>query len=333
MTDFADSLFLVVQIFFVDLLLGGDNAIVIAMACGRLTPDDTRRAITLGAVGAIALRLVMLVFANALLGVPLIKLIGAWTLIVIAFNVRAQNVGEAMGRGPQDFLSAAVVIMVADAAMSLDNVVALAAIADGNFWLMAIGVLISIPILVYGALILTRIIRSAPEVFTIGAAFLGWIAGSMATSDPLVAGWIGANAPALAVFAPALGALFVLAAGRGKAEPRLAVPVVRALSRPPTPPAPALTPALARVVAEPIALEVPAAAARPKATVAPARAPLAAAASRVDDEPSPGFAEREGAGAPRAGWNDERLVIAGFVLLAALAGAIIFVASLFDSLT
>ena len=165
----------------------------------------------------------MILFANALLGVPLVKLVGAWMLIVIALNVRAQRGARRNPRGrpagPGDFMAAAAVIMVADAAMSLDNVVALAAIAGGNLWLLAIGILLSIPILVYGAFLLSRILRLAPEIFTIGAAFLGWIAGGMATSDPLVAGWIDANAPALAVFAPALGALFVLAAGRGAPSP------------------------------------------------------------------------------------------------------------------
>ena len=229
MTDLAASLFLLLQIFFVDLLLGADNAIVIAMACGRLPPEDTRRAVLFGAAGAIMLRLAMLLFANALLGVPLVKLVGAWMLLVIALNVRTQGAisadDAAGGRaGAQDFLSAAVVIMFADAAMSLDNVVALAAIAGGNFWLLTLGVLISIPILVYGAVILTKIMRHAPEIFVVGAAFLGWIAGTMAVTDPLVAGWIDANAPALGVFAPGLGALFVLAAGRGVARPAQSTP-------------------------------------------------------------------------------------------------------------
>ena len=169
MTDVAAWLFLLLQVFFVDLMLGGDNAVVIALACRRLPPDDMRRAVVIGAIGAIMLRLVMILFANALLGVPLVKLIGAWTLIVIALNVAAHNrgdesdVGEGAG-STSDFLSAAAVIMFADAAMSLDNVVALAAIAGGNIWLLAIGVLLSIPILVYGAVILTRIIDRAPAI-------------------------------------------------------------------------------------------------------------------------------------------------------------------------
>ena len=141
MIDGASWLFLLLQILCVDLLLGADNAVVIALACSRLPVEETRRAVILGAVGAIALRLGMLAFANALLDVPLVKLVAAWTLIVIALNVRARSGGDdrlatagTVGRG--DFVTAAAVIMLADAAMSLDNVVALAAIAGeaSGFW-------------------------------------------------------------------------------------------------------------------------------------------------------------------------------------------------------
>ena len=235
MIDGASWLFLLLQILCVDLLLGADNAVVIALACSRLPVEETRRAVILGAVGAIALRLGMLAFANALLDVPLVKLVAAWTLIVIALNVRARSGGDdrlaaagTVGRG--DFVTAAAVIMLADAAMSLDNVVALAAIAGGSFWLLALGVALSIPIIAFGSLILSGIIRRAPAILTLGAVVLGWIAGAMAVSDPLVAGWVQANAPALAVFAPALGAAFVWLAGEGaqRRSPRRAIEAERA---------------------------------------------------------------------------------------------------------
>jgi YjbE family integral membrane protein len=218
--DGAAWIFILLQIFFVDLLLGADNAIVIALACRKLPPKGARQAVLLGAIGAIVLRLVLILFANALLSVPLVKLIVAWALVVIGLNVQTQKRGyEIVGAGgvagAGDFLSAAAVIMFADAAMSLDNVVALAAISGGNFWLLATGVLASIPILAYGGLILTQIIRRAPEILTVGAAILGWIAGEMAVSDPLLSGWIQANAPALAVLAPGLVAAFVYVAGQG----------------------------------------------------------------------------------------------------------------------
>jgi YjbE family integral membrane protein len=344
MIDVAASLVLLVQIFFVDLLLGADNAIVIAMACSRLPPEDTRRAVVLGAGGAIALRLVMILFANALLGVPLVKLAGAWMLIVIALNVRVQNVslGEsARPAGTSDFLSAAVVIMFADAAMSLDNVVALAAIAGGNLWLLAIGILLSIPILVYGAYVLTGLLRLSPEIFVIGAAFLGWIAGGMAATDPLVSGWIGANAPALGVFAPGLGALFVLAAGgaaRTRPGPSPATAPPRRAAAPATL-APSRPPAAARLRSqEPLAALVQPQRREPAPPRVEPRPPLGAKdqskpAAGTADDAMPQFAAQEPAAASGSGWTEERLVVAGFVLLAFLAGLIIFIASFFDSLT
>jgi YjbE family integral membrane protein len=340
MIDVAAPLFLLLQIFFVDLLLGADNAVVIALACSRLPPESMRRAAILGAGGAIALRLVMVLFANALLGVPLVKLLGAWMLIVIALNVRAnrEGDGEAAGEGAAAgaFMSAAAVIMLADAAMSLDNVIALAAIAGGNLWLLAIGVLVSIPILVYGAFILTGIIRHAPQIFPLGAAFLGWIAGGMAATDPLVSGWIEANAPALAMFAPALAALFVLVAGKAaKPALRRIAPASRPRLR--VAPAPSLAPALLQE-----ALAVPPGpvrfAAPPRPAAPPPSRPLAdavppVAPPSIADEATPRFAPEEADAAPSAGWTEERLVVAGFVALAALAGLIIFIASFFDSLT
>ncbi len=307
-------------------MLGADNAIVIALACRRLPLQDARRAVAFGAAGAIVLRLAMVLFANALLGVPLVKLVGAWTLVVIALNVRAQRQGAVdmvESSGPaSDFLSAAAVIMVADAAMSLDNVVALAAIAQGNYWLLAIGVLMSIPIIAYGAVILSQIIGRMPEILTIGAAFLGWIAGGMAVGDPLVAGWVQANAPGLGAFAPALVALFVLAAGKGpepkaepKAEPKGEPKSARAV-------APAPQRAAVRSPYPP-----------PAPPAVPAPAPPAAAPLMLEDEPAPAFAIDSPAAPAAEGWSEERVVVAGFVLLAFLAGLIIFIASFFDSLT
>ena len=326
MIDVASWLFLLLQIFFVDLLLGADNAIVIALACRRLPPDDTRRAVFLGAAGAIALRLVMLLFANALLSVPLVKLLGAWMLIIIALNARvetedddARAVRRAGAAG--DFLSAAAIIMLADATMSLDNVVALAAIANGALWLLALGILFSIPIILYGALILGAIIRRAPDIIAVGAAFLGWIAGGMAVSDPLVASWVQAEAPALAVFAPALLALFVLLAGE------TTVKELRPATSPAGPPAPE------RTRAQPprrrrVKVTAPAAApsdceTRPL-TFSPSASPLEDRPRTLAARPLDEFGGL---------WTEERMVIAGFLLLAIVAGLIIFIASFFDSLT
>ncbi len=220
MIDSAAWLAILLKIFFVDLLLGADNAVVMALASSKLPPREARQAMALGVVGAITLRLGMLLFANALLDVPVVKLVAAWTLIVIALNVSARSAEEPAppieSEGSAgDLLAVAAVIMLADAAMSLDNVVALAALAVGSFWVLALGVLLSIPILAFGSLILSEIMRRAPEILTVGVIVLGWIAGEIAVSDPLIAGWIKTNAPALAALAPAFTAAFVWIAGGG----------------------------------------------------------------------------------------------------------------------
>jgi predicted tellurium resistance membrane protein TerC len=273
----------------------------------------------LGAVGAIALRLGMLAFANALLDVPLVKLIAAWTLIVIPLNVRAREADDepfvsSGSAGAGDFLAAAAIIALADAAMSLDNVVALAAIAGGNFWLLALGVLLSIPIIAYGSLILTGIIRHAPMILTLGAVVLGSIAGEMAVSDPLLSGWVQSNAPALPPVAPALGAAFVWIAGAGakRRAPRRAIEPKRAGWT-------------ARRAALGDTMPAVSTDARPAPGLVVMRTPHLASgpAARLEPRPAP---------APSR-WSDERVVVVGLVILAALAGLMILVASFLDSLT
>ena len=208
------------QIFVADLLLGVDNALLIALACRSLNPDDRRWAVILGAGGAIAMRLILTILATSLLALPAVKLIGAATLFVIALNVlsdhRTGAVEPSVGQSaPGTRLWPAVAtIMVADASMSLDNVVALAAIARGNFWLLGAGIALSIPALAYGGLILSSLLRSAPWLIAFGAALLGWLAGDMALSDPLIGNWVAVNAPWLATIAPALCAVFVFLFGR-----------------------------------------------------------------------------------------------------------------------
>ena len=211
--DGSSWLFLTLQILIVDLLLGADNALVIALACRLLAPEDVRRAATIGVAGAIVFRLVMTVLATSLLAIPLVKIVAALALTAIAMNISGGGLdapAPMRRRGaPSDLWSAAAVIVVADAAMSIDNVVALAAIARGNFWLLAIGVALSLPILGYGGMLLHKLLSRAPGLVAFGAALLGWIAGDMAISDPSVATWANANAPGLVAIAPALRAALV----------------------------------------------------------------------------------------------------------------------------
>ena len=212
--DGSNWLFVPLQILVVDLLLGADNALAIALACRSLAPEDMRRAVTIGVAGAIVFRLVMTVVATSLLALPLVKIVGALALTAIAMNISSGGGLDApapirrRGAAP-DLWSTAAVIVVADAAMSLDNVVALAAIARGSFWLLATGVALSLPILGFGGMLLHELLRRAPALVALGAALLGWIAGGMAISDPVIAPWANANAPGLVAIAPALVAAFV----------------------------------------------------------------------------------------------------------------------------
>jgi YjbE family integral membrane protein len=301
-----------VQIFFVDLLLGADNALLIALACRSLGPEETRQAILLGTGGAILLRLVLTALASSLLALPLVKLAGAWLLIVIALNVTAepgsdQGEGRSFALARGDLRSAATIIVVADAAMSLDNVVALAAIARGDFWLLAAGVALSIPVLAYGGLILSTLLDNAPALIAIGAALLGWIAGDMAVSDPLVANWAGVNAPGLVAIAPALGAAFVFL--RGGSTPGGGAP----------------RPAPPRVAAKPAVPAAPPRAARPAAALLP-QPPGAGAPSFEPPEPR---APSEPEFAPSA--REDRIALIGVLILAAIAGLALLVVSYLDS--
>ena len=299
--DFGDVstwLLIPVQILFVDLLLGADNALVIALACRSLTPKDARRAATVGVAGAIAVRLLMSILATWLLSVPFLQIAGALALILIAMNLSQD---DALGSGPRstsDLWSAAAVIVVADAAMGLDNVVALAAIARGNFWLLAIGIAFSVPILAYGGLALSQWLARTPALVALGAALLGWIAGGMALADPVIAPWADANAPALVAIAPLLGAAFVYLSGRmgSRAAPADATP------------------------------RMPPQASTPTRSTRPA--PPARLAPFADRSPEP-VSRVEPPSRPAT--REDRVAIIGVLLLAVAAGAILMIASLIDS--
>ncbi len=266
MIDGAAWIVVLVQILCVDLLLGADNAVVIALACSRLPEKEKRRAVILGAVGAIALRLGMLAFANALLHVPLVKLVAAWTLIVIALNVCARRgdddrLATAGAVGAGDFVTAAAVITLADAAMSLDNVVALAAVSGGSFWLLAFGLVCTIPLIIFGSFGFVRLMKAFPLLVDAGAAMLGWVAGGMIVSDPVVAEWVRVQAPALTIAVPLACAVFVLVQGRfarqnakaaEKAIAKCAPPPAPAAAPPKLPVAPMPKPVEPEPVAEPV---------------------------------------------------------------------------------
>lgn len=175
----------VAQIIAIDILLGGDNVVVIALACRKLPDAQRNRAILGGALGAIALRIVMIFFALQLLELPYLKLIGAALLLWIGIKMLVPEKKDAhdnLAASPR-LWGAIKTIIVADAVMSLDNVIAVAVASKGSLELVIFGIVISIPIIIWGSKLVLHFMDRFPLVITLGVALLGWIAGSMAVGD------------------------------------------------------------------------------------------------------------------------------------------------------
>jgi YjbE family integral membrane protein len=204
------------QIIWIDLLLSGDNAVVIALACSALPAHQKRMGIILGAGTAVLLRIVFALVINQLLAVPFLKLVGGLLLLWIATKLIMGEEEASHDLGENKTLWKAVrTIAIADAVMSLDNVVAIAAAARGHVELFVFGLLLSIPLIVMGSTFVMQLLARFPFLIWAGAALLGWIAGEMIISDPWIAGKIivpswGAYAAAGlgAIIAVGLGAVF-----------------------------------------------------------------------------------------------------------------------------
>ncbi len=233
MDMFADPAFWIAvgQIIMIDILLGGDNAVVIALACRKLPPAQRTKGILWGTAGAIVLRVVLIFFALTLLAIPYLKLVGAVLLVWIGVKLIAPDEEDGHGNiESSDRLWAAVkTVIVADLVMSVDNVIAIAGAAesvggDHKMPLVIFGLLVSIPIIVWGSQLVIKLMDRFPAIITIGGMLLGWIAGTMAVTDPAVLGLVPtlpvdkAGAPAEVVAtvrygAAVAGALLVLAIG------------------------------------------------------------------------------------------------------------------------
>jgi YjbE family integral membrane protein len=206
----------VLEIIMINILLSGDNAVVIALACRNLTPRQRRRGIFWGVLGAIVLRIVLTFFAMSLLVNPYLKLIGGALLLWIGVKLIAEEEGGEHDVKASDRLLAAVwTIIVADLVMSFDNVMGVAAAAKGSGPLIVFGLLVSIPIVVLGSQVIMRLIARFPILVLAGGGLLGYIAGEMMVEDPAVASWIATNASQVAALAPGGGFALVVALGWG----------------------------------------------------------------------------------------------------------------------
>ena len=214
------------QIIIIDILLGGDNAVVIALACRKLPPAQRAKGIIWGTAGAIILRVVLIAFAMTLLNLPFLKFVGAILLIWIGVKLLAPDEdGHGDVAGSDRLLAAIKTIIVADLVMSVDNVIAIAGAAQNagehSMLLVVLGLLISIPIIVWGSQLVIKLMERFPAIITAGGMLLGWIAGGMLVTDPVFANpdkwqWMVkiAQTDTIRYAASVAGALLVLALGK-----------------------------------------------------------------------------------------------------------------------
>ena len=182
------------QIIMIDILLGGDNAVVIALACRKLPPHQRTKGILWGTAGAIILRVILIFFALTLLAIPFLKLVGAILLVWIGVKLLAPEHDDAHGNitGSDKLWGAVKTVIIADLVMSVDNVIAIAGAAQGagdghQMPLVIFGLLVSIPIIVWGSQLVIKLMDRFPMIITLGGMLLGWIAGTMLVSDPAIA--------------------------------------------------------------------------------------------------------------------------------------------------
>ena len=209
--DFVTAL---ISIIMLDILLGGDNAVVIAMAANKLPAALRRKAILIGTGGAVVIRLVMTLIAVWLLTIPYLQVLGGLILLPIAVKLLLPAEHNEQINASDNLMGAIRTIIIADAAMGVDNVLAIAGASHGSFILVACGFLISIPIIVGGSTVIGRIMDRFPVVLYGGAGLLGWTAGSMIMHDKIVGQLIMQTAGDWTGFVvPAALALFVCCAG------------------------------------------------------------------------------------------------------------------------
>lgn len=196
--DFSSPVFWtsLLQIIWIDLLLSGDNAIVIAMAVRSLPEKQRKIGIWLGCGAAVGLRILFAVVVSYLLNIPFLKVVGALLLFWIAIKLaKGEEESHSEIEASDNLWKAVRTIAIADAVMSLDNVLAIAAAARGHFELFVFGLLLTIPLIIFGANVLSKVLERFPILVWIGAALLGWIAGEMLISDIAVLQWLQTAIP------------------------------------------------------------------------------------------------------------------------------------------
>jgi len=228
MESLGPELLKLVQIIWINIILSGDNAVVIAMACRGLPRDKQRPGMVLGALVAVVLRIVFTVLVAALLATPFLKIVGGCLLLWISVKlVLGEDEEGGVVQQTEQLWHAIRTVAIADAVMSLDNVLAIAAVADDSTTLLIVGLVISVPLIVAGSAIIMALLGRLPILVWAGAALLGWVAGEMLVSDPWLLSTFGEQlmqrielpvAALSAVFVVALGYFLVRRTARLKAQ-------------------------------------------------------------------------------------------------------------------
>ena len=223
MPDLSSAAFwiAVMQIIAIDLILSGDNAVVIALACRNLPPEQRKKGIFWGVFGAVGLRVLLTAFAAKLLGMPYLKLAGGLLLLWIGVKLLvADDQGGHEIAAASGLWSAVKTIVIADLVMSIDNVIAVAAASRDSLFLLLFGLAVSIPLIVWSSQIVLKLMERYPVMVTFGAGLLGWVAGGMLVGDVAVKQQVEAMVPAAQYVAAVLGAAFVVAVGTWSARRR-----------------------------------------------------------------------------------------------------------------
>ena len=202
------------KIIWINIILSGDNAVVIALAARSLPPEQQKKAIFFGSAAAVILRIVLTVVAVKLLALSFLQIVGGLLLLWIGVQLLSSDEeGEGEGKEHGTLAAAVRTILIADLVMSLDNVIAVAAAAKGSTTLLIVGLAISIPLVIFGSKLMIKLMERFPIIVTLGAALIGWVGGETIVSDNALKDVLAAS-PWLHYAAAAAGAVFVVALGK-----------------------------------------------------------------------------------------------------------------------
>ncbi|MDD0839422.1 TerC family protein [Curvibacter sp. HBC61] len=203
-----------IKIVWINIILSGDNAVVIALAARSLPPEQQKKAILFGSAAAVVLRIALTFVAAKLLGLPFLQIVGGGLLLWIGVQLLSEeeeDEGESKAAG--GMMAAVRTILIADLVMSLDNVIAVAAAAKGSDTLLIIGLAISIPLVIFGSTLMIKLMERFPIIVMLGAGLIGWVAGETIVSDVFLEGFLKENGW-LHTVAPAVGAAVVIGLGK-----------------------------------------------------------------------------------------------------------------------